>query len=128
MIAKRTVKLVLERDGGICQLNLPGCAYVATVADHRANRGMGGSKELNDPACLIAACEPCNGVKETVSGDVLDRLKSDGLRVARAATNRDTLLRCIATPVRYRHGDWYLLDSNGGRKFLREVNRAVVQS
>lgn len=125
MIPKRTVQLVLARDGEICQLNLPGCTYTATVADHRANRGMGGSKELNDPVCLVAACVSCNGLKETVTGDVLDVLVERGVRVRRAATNRDTLMRCLAMPVRYRHGDWYLLRSDGGRTYLREVNRAT---
>lgn len=127
MIPKRIVKQVIDRDGGICQINLPGCTFEATVADHRANRGMGGSKELNDPVCLLAACVTCNGAKETVTGDVLKLLIYRGVRVRRAATNRDTLIRCDATPVLYRHGDWYLLRSDGGRTYLREVNRALVQ-
>lgn len=127
-IAARTVKLVLERDGHICQIGLPGCTYTATVADHRANRGMGGSKELNDPACLIAACGLCNGAKETADGYVLENLIERGIRVRQSATNRDTLMRCLAMPVLYRHGDWYLLDSQGGRTYLREVNRVAKNS
>lgn len=121
MIPKRIVKLVLERDGQVCQLNLSGCAYVATVADHRSNRGAGGSTVLNDPACLIAACGLCNGRKEDANRVERELLEWRGIRVQKAATNDATLLRCLATAVRYRNGDWYQLDSDGGRRYLREV-------
>lgn len=119
MIPKRTVRLVLERDGQVCQLNLDGCTYVATVADHRANRGMGGSKLLDNPVNLIAACEKCNGAKENATGDVLDLLIRRGVRVLRAATTERTVRRAALTLVTYRDGRLYQLDGVGGREHIR---------
>ena len=121
MIPRRMVRLVLERDGEVCQLVLPGCTYLATVADHRANRGAGGSSLLDSPVNLVAACVTCNGLKETVHGDALQRLKDRGVRVMRAATNAKTLTNALAMPVQYRDGRWYLLDAVGGRQHIREV-------
>ena len=54
---KRTRKLVLERDGYVCQLQYPGCTGEATHADHIQPRRHGGT---NDPANLRAACATCN--------------------------------------------------------------------
>jgi 5-methylcytosine-specific restriction endonuclease McrA len=48
---------VIERDGGVCQLSLPGCTFVATTADHVIPRSLGGD---SDPDNLRAACRPCN--------------------------------------------------------------------
>lgn len=126
-ISPRMVELVLERDGEVCQLALNGCTYQATVADHRANRGMGGSPALNSPVNLIAACGVCNGAKEAVSGAEYDRLIAHGLRILRAATTARTLERAAATPVTYRHGDRYILRPDGGRTIVRN-NGGLVQS
>jgi len=115
-IPKLVVRVVLARDGGRCVLRLPGCLGVATVADHRANRGAGGSKVLNDPACLIAACELCNGAKEDAHGEHLARLRLFGLRVLKAATNAATVTRCRDTPVTYPDGTVWKLNSDGSRE------------
>lgn len=56
----RISKLVLERDGGICQLQLDGCTHTATTADHIIPRRHGGT---NDPANLRAACRHCNSAR-----------------------------------------------------------------
>ena len=115
-IPKPIVAKILERDNYSCVLNLPGCLGEATVADHRANRGAGGSKQLNNPACLIAACVLCNGAKEEAHGEYLARLRVFGLRVLKAATNYETVHRCIDTPVTYPDGSTYKLNSDGTRK------------
>lgn len=115
-IPKPVVRVVLARDGGRCVLRLPGCLGVATVADHRANRGAGGSKVLNDPACLVAACELCNGAKEDAHGPYLARLREYGLRVLKAATNAATVTRCRDTPVTYPDGTVWKLNSDGSRE------------
>lgn len=47
---------VLTRDGQICQLRLDGCTSRATHVHHTIGRAVSG----NDPAHLVAACEPCN--------------------------------------------------------------------
>lgn len=107
---------VLDRDKGVCVLQLPGCLGEATVADHRANRGAGGSKVLNDPACLVAACVLCNGAKEDTYGEHLARLRLFGLRVWKAATNAATVVRCRETPVTYPDGTVWKLNSDGTRE------------
>lgn len=103
-IPKRLTALVLERDRYICQLRLDGCLGEATVADHRSNRGHGGSKVLNHPAVLVAACGLCNGLKETVSGPVRAELVRRGLIVEKGRTHAHTLEKCIDTPVEYLDG------------------------
>lgn len=47
---------VLARDGHRCQLRLTGCVGVATHAHHTLGRAVTG----DDPARIVAACEPCN--------------------------------------------------------------------
>lgn len=48
--------MVLERDGGLCQLRLPGCTIVAEQVHHTRDRLIYG----DDPAYLVAACRRCN--------------------------------------------------------------------
>jgi hypothetical protein len=124
MIRKRLSELVLTRDGHVCQLNLVGCTYTATEADHRANRGMGGSKLLDNAANLVAACRSCNGRKETLTGDALDDVKSRGLRLVHGSTPAQTLASAADTPAQYRTGDWYFLDTTGHRTISRKSDRA----
>lgn len=100
---------VIRRDGGWCVIASPVCTLVATVADHVANRGSGGSVILNNPVVLVAACVPCNGWKEDATGDDLEWLKRRGLRVEKAATNEATLERCRNNIVTYSTGERYLL-------------------
>jgi hypothetical protein len=104
VIPRGTVVLVLARDNYRCVLALPGCLGEATVADHRANRGAGGSKVLDNPSCLIAACALCNGAKEDAHGSVLVELRVRGVRVLKAGTNHATAARCRVTPVLYPDG------------------------
>jgi len=57
--------LVLSRDGGRCQLRLPGCTGVAEELDHIEARGMGGrhgiAKEWNDrPENTRGVCRSCH--------------------------------------------------------------------
>ena len=104
MIAPKTKNIVLTRDGGRCVIQCPNCLGVATVADHRANRGSGGSSLLDSPECLIAACWACNGWKEDCVGEDREDLIRCGIRVLKAATNALTYLRCLETPVLYPDG------------------------
>lgn len=89
-------------------LQLPGCRRVATVADHRANRGHGGSKILNNPMALVAACGQCNGDKENATGSILADLITRGLRVLKSSTNEKTLRVCELTPVTYPDGQFWI--------------------
>jgi 5-methylcytosine-specific restriction endonuclease McrA len=52
-----TRRRILERDGYVCQIRLPGCTRVATTVDHIVPRAMGGGHE---DALLRAACNACN--------------------------------------------------------------------
>lgn len=113
MIPKKVVAAVLERDSGQCVLQLAGCLFEASVADHRVNRGMGGGKVLNDPAALVASCGSCNGRKEDSYGDMIDRLYARGLKVAPDSTHRKSLDRCRLQPVQYPSGEWFFLTSDG---------------
>ena len=53
-------KAVIERDGGVCQLQLPGCTHRATTADHIQPRSKGGTAAMSN---LQAACRHCNSSK-----------------------------------------------------------------
>lgn len=111
---------VIERDGGFCLLALPGCEGEATTTDHRANRGSGGSRVLNDPRCLVAACWKCNGAKADAGSLVLVKLEERGLYVRKDSTNAKTLERCIATPVEYLDGERHYLVSATERRHISE--------
>lgn len=109
-------RAVILRDGGFCLLALPGCQGEATTTDHRANRGSGGSRVLNDPRNLIAACTICNGVKADAGEIVLFELESRGLYVRKAATNAETLKRSINMPVADLEGEsWWLISATERR-------------
>jgi len=116
VIPKRIVKGVLERDNQECVISGPDCVGVATVADHRVNRGSGGSKVLDDPRNLVASCGICNGWKETATGKWLVILRERGVRVEKAATNQESLSRAIERPVAYPDGRKFFLLPG----FLRE--------
>lgn len=124
-LPRKLVDQVIERDGGFCLLALPGCLGYATIADHRANRGMGGAPSLDHPANLIAACGICNGHKADAHAITLMDLEERGLWVRPAATHEKTLRRAIETPVEYLTGDRYYLISATERvgvdEFMREV-------
>lgn len=53
-------KQIIERDGGVCQLQFSGCTFRATTTDHVISKSMGGT---DDPSNLVAACRACNSSK-----------------------------------------------------------------
>ncbi len=102
---------VIDRDGGFCLLTLHRCTGQAQTTDHRANRGQGGSRLLNDPRNLIAACSICNGDKADGTSMVLMELESRGLYVRPDSTHAKTLARAARTPVEGLDGRWWMLVS-----------------
>lgn len=54
---KRLRQAVLERDGYLCQIRLPGCTGLATEPDHIV------PNDDHSPANLQAACSHCNAEK-----------------------------------------------------------------
>lgn len=115
-IPKKLVLLVLERDNYRCQIALPGCLGEASVADHRATRGMGGAKVLNRASLLIAACGLCNSAREDTSGEVRARLIERGVIVLADATHAKTSLRGALTPFTDPAGVSWWLDDYGGKE------------
>lgn len=113
-------RAVIVRDGGFCLMALPGCLGEAQTAHHRANRGAGGSRVLNDPVNLVAVCAPCNSAAEDAPALVRIDLIDRGLRVERAATNQQTLERAAATPVEYLDGERYWLVDASTRRHVIE--------
>ena len=116
MIPKPLVKQVLDRDEHECVLGLPGCLRTATVADHRANRGMGGSRALDAPQNLVAACWPCNGRKEDSSGEERAILIERGLIVLHDSSTSKTLHRALQTHVVDWRGRFWFLLPDGSRQ------------
>ncbi len=57
---ERAKRLVIERDGGRCQLRLAGCTTVATTADHIVPRSKGGTSAMGN---LRASCRHCNAAR-----------------------------------------------------------------
>ncbi|RRJ85932.1 HNH endonuclease [Gulosibacter macacae] len=115
-VDKRLTALVLARDNHLCVIAGPRCGGWATVPDHRANRGAGGSRALDDAANLIAACGVCNGNKEDATGEWLQDLIRRGVRVLRRGQrSAQVLTRARLVPVEYPDGTWWQLDSAGGR-------------
>ena len=55
---RKVRKLILERDGFVCQLRGPGCTIKATDVDHVVACRDGGA--WYDPSNLRAACRQCN--------------------------------------------------------------------
>lgn len=107
MTAKQFEKF-LERDGGRC----PHCGTTeGLVPQHRAGRGMGGSKALNRPSNIIVLCSTLNGL-----------IESDAITAAWAHTQGWHLERWEdpeKTPARY--------NTEGGAFFLLsdDFTRAV---
>ena len=108
-IPRKVVAAVLARDNHRCVIAGPLCTGAGTIADHRANRGSGGSKALDIPENLISACPVCNGMKEDANGPYRAELLARGIRVQKRATNAQTAGRCASVPVLYSDG-WHYLE------------------
>jgi 5-methylcytosine-specific restriction endonuclease McrA len=54
---RRLRRMVLVRDGRVCQMRQPGCTGVATTVDHVVPLALGGT---DHPSNLRAACAACN--------------------------------------------------------------------
>src|SRR3954464_587513 len=58
-------QFVFIRDRATCQLRLPGCTIVATVADHIVEVAAGGS---DDPWNVRAVCQGCHNRRHAEKG------------------------------------------------------------
>lgn len=113
MFSRKFFEAIYDRDGAFCLLALPGCLGEGGVADHRANRGMGGAKVLDHGCNAILACAICNGRKADAHALTLFDLEERGLWVRPAATHTKTLARVLQTPVTDLEGRrWLLIDEH----------------
>lgn len=64
---QRVRKLILARDGYVCQIRSKHCRTVANAVDHIIPMSLGGAQY--DPSNLQAACQPCNSWKRNTDRD-----------------------------------------------------------
>ena len=86
-------RAVLDRDEHVCQLQLAGCEWVATVVDHRIplSRWPGDPRDLDNGAAVCASCHDQKTRAETAAGQQAS--------AARRAARRKL-------PQRKHPGDW----------------------
>lgn len=103
---EKAFKKFLERDNWCCV----HCGRTGDdlVPQHRVNRGMGGSKELNRPSNIVVLCAVFNGL-----------IESDA-KAAELANRMGWKLKSWqspeSTPVWYTpEGAWFFLDNSGNR-------------
>lgn len=126
MTSTAMIRAVLRRDEHVCVIKGPHCMIHATLADHRANRGQGGSSVLDDMANLVAACVLCNGDKEDATKEFRRKLLYRGLRISKRATNEQTLHIARLVPVLYPDGLRKLLASDGSFTVVPEAQALEV--
>ena len=97
-------KLVFQRDGDECV----HCGTTEGLTlQHRAGRGMGGSKTLDGPENLIVMCALSNQRLES-SAAFADLGRTMGWKIRRSEDPE-------SVPVRYASGDFYYLNNRGTR-------------
>jgi hypothetical protein len=102
-------KRLVARDGACLH-----CGETEAIApNHRANRGMGGSKERDVPSNLVVLCSVLNGLIE--SDDRYAKVAIEyGWKVSKWADWR-------AIPVfDTQSGEWHLLDDEFGYKVVNQ--------
>lgn len=92
------------------------CGETEAVApNHRANRGMGGSKAAEVPSNLVLICSVLNGLIES-DHRWADLAYANGWKVSKWAEWRDIPVFDAIT------GTWYLLNDDFTRKVVSERN------
>lgn len=98
---------ILERSGGICELQTVDCVFVAVDPCHRLGEGMGGrhgaAAELNDrPSNVLLGCRRCHDWSH------LNRTAAEAERWMLRNGNNP-----LTEPVHYRRTSWRLLADDG---------------
>lgn len=94
-----------DRDAGCVH-----CGELEAVAPHhRRNRGMGGSKELDQPANIVVLCSVVNGLLESDAAWA-ERAREYGWKLRAGQLPEETP---VWYPIR---GAWFLLDDEFGKK------------
>jgi len=100
----------LERDGGTCYHC--GKADDTLVPQHRAGRGMGGSKARHRPSNIITLCSYANGLIESSAGAAATA-RAYGWKIASWAD--PTVTEVFYFPT----GEWFMLDDEFGRVVIQ---------
>lgn len=94
-----------------------GTSNDTLIPQHRANRGMGGSKSKNNPANIIVLCSYANGLLES-SANWQAFAKQYGWKL-------ESWQDPTRSPVYDSHSaTWFVLDNNYNRVALKEENNA----
>ncbi|MFC9934614.1 hypothetical protein [Glutamicibacter sp. NPDC127525] len=78
------------------------------IPQHRANRGIGGSKALDRPANIIVLCSEVNGLIES-NADLAQQARAYGWKLQRWQIPEETAIYDRATC------EWSILDNDFGR-------------
>lgn len=113
---RKQVAAVLERDGGICLMwgAIASCRYYADTANHRINRGAGGSKALNVLVNACAICSVCNGLIESDS-ELAAVARERGVKVRSSHNTGRDLVTLRLTPLMHPVWGLYRLTIDGSR-------------
>ena len=102
-----TKKRLFARDGGVCW----HCGSDEVTVQHRVNRGMGGSKLLDNPANLILLCWFVNFEMEA-SSRAAKSAEFAGWKVSRYVDPKTVRV------FHYPSGQWFLLDDLWNRELI----------
>lgn len=114
-IKKRVLDVLKQRDNYSCAAQGPNCLGEGLVPHHRANRGSGGSRSLDEFSNLLLLCALCNGWVEDSHGEDREELIRRGVRLLPDSTHVKTALRAVVTPVEYPDGRLFYLMDDGTR-------------
>lgn len=114
--SRKDVEFILDRDGGVCLMwgSNPFCAYYADTANHRINRGQGGSKRLNVRVNGCAICARCNGLIEH-SSTLAEEARRRGVKVRSSYTAAKDLEHLCSIPLLHPVSGLYHLSPVGDK-------------
>jgi hypothetical protein len=99
-MTKKEFQKYLDRDGGCVH-----CGDTETaVPNHRANRGMGGSRERDVPSNVVVLCAALNGLIES-SADWAEIARSYGWKLSASESAAESPYYDLKT------GRWFLADN-----------------
>jgi hypothetical protein len=99
-MTKKEFQKYLDRDGGCVH-----CGDTETaVPNHRANRGMGGSRERNVPSNIVVLCAALNGLIES-SSEWAEIARSNGWKLSASDNPEESPYYDL------QRGRWFLADN-----------------